>query len=128
MSIRTASLLLFAGQVPPQYYDAVMQRAKTHYAALYKAQAPAAAQFPLHIKGELLAGVAETEFKVGDKARANEVLAQIVKEMPDSAYAKTASAWLAAPDKVTRDSKLACQSCHQPGRLSSWMARQKQGQ
>jgi hypothetical protein len=121
------TLVLFANQLPSQYYEPIMQKARGHYAALYKAQEPALAQFPLHIKGELLAGVAETEFKVGDKARANEVLAQIVKEMPDTAYAKTASAWLAAPEKVSRDTKIVCQSCHQPGRLSSWMAQQKKG-
>jgi hypothetical protein len=121
------TLVLLARELPPQHHDTAMKKAREHFVVLYKLQAPALPQFPLHLKGELLAGLAETEFKVGDRARATELLTQIVQEMPDTAYAKTAAAWLVAPETVTRDTKIVCQSCHQPGRLSSWMARQRQG-
>ena len=119
------SVVALANKLPEAHYTVLMQRARAHFAKLYSVQSPAIPQLPLHIKGELLAGVAETEFRVGDRARANEVLHQIVKELPGTAYAKTAEMWLAAPEKVTRDSKLVCQSCHEPGRLSAWQARQK---
>jgi hypothetical protein len=118
------SIVQLANKLPEQYYAALMQRARTHFAKLYSVQAPAIPQLPLHIKGELLAGVAETEFRVGDRAKATEALARIVKEMPDTPYAKSAATWLAAPNSVTRDTKLVCQSCHEPGRFSAWQARQ----
>ena len=119
------TLVLFASQLPAEHHRAVMEKAREHYAALYRVQSPALAHLPLHIKGELLAGVAETEFRVGDKDRAASVLNTIVKELPGTAYARTAETWLQAPDKVTRESRLACQSCHEAGRLRSWQARQQ---
>lgn len=119
------TLTYLASQLPEQHYRSALNRAREHYGAMYQIQSPALPQLPLHIKGELLAGVAETEFRVGDRERATQLLNQIVKELPDSGYARTASAWLAAPEKVTKDSRLVCQSCHEPGRLSSWTARQK---
>ena len=120
------SIVTLANKLPEKYYDDLMRRARAQYAKLYAAQSPALAQLPLHLKGELLAGVAETEFRVGDKERAKVVLQQIITELPDTAYAKSAAMWLASPEKVTRDTKLVCQSCHQAGRLSAWQARQKQ--
>lgn len=119
------SVVQLANKLPEKYYAPLMQRARVHFAKLYSVQGRALPQLPLHIKGELLAGVAETEFRVGDRARANEALNEIIKEMPDTAYAKSAAAWLEAPEKVTRDTKLVCQSCHEPGRLAAWQARQK---
>lgn len=120
------SIVLLANRLPERHYAALMERARTYFAALYAVQSPALRQLPLHIKGELLAGMAETEFRTGNRARATEVLTQITTEMPDTAYAARAAEWLAAPDKVTRDSKIVCQSCHEPGRLSAWQARQNQ--
>ena len=120
------SVVQLANKLPEKHYAPLMQRARTHFTKLYSVQGQAVPQLPLHIKGELLAGVAETEFRVGDRAKATEALNRIVTEMPDTAYAKNAATWLASPDKVTRDSKLVCQSCHEPGRLAAWQARQKQ--
>ena len=118
------TLVLFASRLPDRHYRAAMERARTHYATLYEVQSGALPHLPPHIKGELLAGVAETELRVGDKARALTALNAIVKELPGTGYARTAETWIAAPDGVARDAKLACQSCHQPGRLQAWMARQ----
>jgi hypothetical protein len=118
------TLMYLASQLPEQHYQGALQRAREHYAALYRVQAPALAQLPLHIKGELLAGVAETEFRIGDRERGVQLLNQIVSELPGTGYARTAATWLSAPDNVGKDARLVCQSCHEPGRLSSWMARQ----
>lgn len=121
------SIVVMANELPEKHYAPLMERARIHFARLYAMQSRAVPQLPLHIKGELLAGVAETEFRVGDRERARAVLNQIVTDMPGTPYAKSAAMWLAAPAKVTKDTKLVCQSCHEPGRLSSWMARQPKG-
>ena len=120
------SIVTLANKLPDWYYRPLMERARTHYATLYKVQSPALSKLPLHIKGELLAGVAETEFRVGDKAKATDTLNQILKELPETGYATNAQQWLSAPENVTKDTKLVCQSCHEPGRLAAWQARQKQ--
>jgi hypothetical protein len=121
------SVVLLANRLPERYYLPLMERARTHFAKLYSIQSRALPQLPLHIKGELLAGVAETEFRTGNRAGATETLQLIVKEMPGTPYARNAEAWLAAPEKVTRDTKIVCQSCHEPGRLAAWQARQQPG-
>jgi hypothetical protein len=121
------TLAYFASQLPERHGQAAMEKAREHYAALWKAQSPVLAHLPLHIKGELLAGVAETEFRAGDRERAMAMLNTIVKELRGSGYAKTAEAWLAAPDKVTREERLVCKSCHEPGRLQAWIGRQQKG-
>lgn len=121
------SIVTIANKLPDRYYAPLMERARTHFATLYKAQSPALSKLPLHMKGELLAGVAETEFRVGDRAKAETVLTQILKELPDTAYAENAQVWLAQPAAVTKNTKLVCQSCHEPGRLAAWQARQGPG-
>jgi hypothetical protein len=113
------TLMLFAGRLPDRHYDAAIAKARESYAALYKAQAPALDKFPLHLKGEALAGVAETEFRGGNRETATTFLERIVADMPNTGYARVAASWLKAPEAVTKTSRLVCQSCHEPGRLSA---------
>jgi len=35
-----------------------------------------------------------------------------------------AETWMKSPESVTTKDRLVCQSCHEAGRLSAWMARQ----
>lgn len=119
------TLLYLASRLPEPPARRALEKAREHYDVLYEIQARALPHLPLHLKGELLAGVAETEFRVGDRARAMTLLETIAKDLPGTGYAKTARAWLAAPDAVRRTDRLACQSCHEPGRLQAWTMRQK---
>lgn len=119
------TLVYLAGQLPEPHDRRAMEKAREHYAVLYEVQSPALQHLPLHLKGELLAGVAETEYRVGDRQRATALLNTIINELPGTGYARTARAWLESSDNVKRDSRLACQSCHEPGRLQAWTAAQK---
>jgi hypothetical protein len=84
------------------------------------------AHLPLHLKGETLAGIAEAEFRTGNRETAQAYLKKIVTMLPETGYARTAEKWLTSPDSVTRADRLTCQSCHEQGRLSAWMARNTQ--
>ena len=121
------TLAYFAMRLPERHSKVALEKARDHFTALYAVQSPALPQLPLHMKGELLAGLAETEFRLGQKDKATTWLNKIVTDMPDTAYAQKAAQWLSAPEKVDRTSRLVCQSCHEPGRLKSWMARQPAG-
>jgi hypothetical protein len=120
----SGTLMYFAGKLPDRHYRQAVEKAREHYAALYRMQEAMLNLLPLHLKGELLAGVAETEFRVGDREKGIAFLNRIVTGMPGTPYARTAETWLKSPEAVTQDSRLVCQSCHEPGRLQSWMARQ----
>jgi hypothetical protein len=123
------TLMTFARNLPDKYYRAALEKARDHYAALYKLQQPMGLdKFPLHLKGEALAGVAETEFRVGDRDKGIEFLQRIATGMPNTAYAKTAETWLKAPESVGKQDRLVCGSCHEAGRISSWQARQPSAQ
>jgi tetratricopeptide (TPR) repeat protein len=115
------TILVFASQLPDRHYTPALERARQHYAALYTLQEAQLDHFPPHIKGEALAGVAETEFRVGDRQKAIAYLDRIVAGMPGTRYAQIAETWRTAPERVAKSDKLACQSCHEQGRLASWM-------
>ena len=120
------TLLNFLSRLPDRHYKAALDMAREQYVALYKAQEPMLDRFPLHLKGEALAGVAETEFRAGDRAKANEYLDKIIAGMPGTRYAQVAETWRKSPEGVTKSDKLACQSCHEPGRLAPWLAKNTQ--
>lgn len=122
------TLMFFASQLPERHYKTAIDKARDHYAVLYKAQESMLDKFPLHLKGETLAGIAETEFRAGSRETANAYLQKIVTGMPNTRYAQTADAWIKSPEGVTKKDRLVCQSCHETGRLSAWTARQPSGQ
>jgi len=125
LATTAGTFMAFARKLPDKYYRAAVEKARQHYALLYKAQEPIGLdKFPLHLKGEVLAGVAETEFRVGDRDKAIVFLKRIATGMPNTPYAKTADVWLAAPDSIGKQDRLVCGSCHEAGRISAWQARQ----
>lgn len=122
------TLILFASRLPDRHYRTGLEKAREHYAVLYKLQAAQLDKYPLHLKGEVLAGAAETEFRAGNRETANTYLNKIVTGMPGTRYAQVAETWLKSPESVTKKDRLACQSCHEAGRLSAWMKTQPSGQ
>jgi len=118
------TLMFFASKLPERHYKGAVEKAREHYAALYKAQEPMLDKFPLHLKGEALAGIAETEFRVGSRDAAMAYLQKIVSGMPNTRYAQIADAWVKSPESVTKKDRLVCQSCHEQGRLAAWLSRQ----
>lgn len=122
------SLAYLAPRLPERHQRVAFEKAREQYGFLFTAQEKqlAMAGFPLHLKGEVLAGVAETEFRVGDRERANTYLNRIVNDMPGTPYAQKAATWLKSPETVTTNSRLICQTCHEAGTLSAFKARQGQ--
>ena len=110
------------GKLPEQRRQHALQMARRSYNFLYTAQEKVLEGLPLHLKGEVLAGIAETELRFGNIPQAQTYLKRIVESMPDTAYARRAQQWLANPESVTATSRLICQSCHDPGRLKNVLA------
>jgi tetratricopeptide (TPR) repeat protein len=119
------TLMRFLSELPDRHYRPALERARDSYAALYKLQEAMLDRFPMHLKGEPLAGMAETAFRLGDREQADKYLTRIVTGMPNSRYAQVAETWLQSPESVTKRDRLVCQTCHEAGRLSAWMAAQK---
>jgi hypothetical protein len=87
------------------------------YRVLYKAQEKIVDKLPLHLKGELLAGLAMSAQRTGKADEAVQWTDRIIATMPDTPYAARATTWKKSPNLMGRTG-LACQTCHDAGRLA----------
>src|SRR5262249_52839602 len=85
------------------------------YQSLWRQQATAVAKLPLHLRGELLGGLAQSAQRTGRTKELAEYLDKIVAVAPDTVYARTAKQWKEDP-KAALDTRLTCLSCHARGR------------
>lgn len=115
-AVRGGALYLY-NRLPEGRRPHALDMARKAYAFLYTAQEKGLDQLPPHLKGEVLAGVAETELRSGNRQQAEVYLKRIVDTMPGTPYAGAAQKWLSGPESVAANSRLVCQSCHEPGRL-----------
>jgi hypothetical protein len=72
---------------------------------------------PMHLRGELMAGLAQTAQRTGRNAEMIEDLNLIIAKLPNTPYAERAKKWRDNPDIAPRTS-IICQTCHEPGRLA----------
>ena len=92
----------------------------TAYQQLWKLQGQVIEKLPLHHKGEVLSGLAQSAQRTGRIDEATAQLDRILTLMPDTAYANRARQW--KDDPSARSNRLACQTCHAPGTLVSRLA------
>jgi hypothetical protein len=93
----------------------------TAYQQLWKLHGPLLEKLPLHMKGELLSGLAQTADRTGRSDEAAAQIERILTLMPDTPYAARARQWKEDPASRAT-SKLACQTCHGPGTLVARLA------
>jgi tetratricopeptide (TPR) repeat protein len=118
------SIVLFAGRLPePQKRDG-WERARKLYTELEREQAPAVEKFPPHLKGELLAGRAQAEVRLGNWDAARPYLERLAA-MEGTPYAPRARLWLEKPETAEKSS-ITCMTCHEPGRLENRLAALKE--
>ena len=77
-------------------------------------------KLPLHHKGEVLTGLAQSTQRTGRDAELGPQLDRIVALLPSTAYAMTAQQW--KDDPARAQSTLACQTCHGAGTLVARLA------
>jgi hypothetical protein len=120
-AVTGGSYAVLADQLPEKYRLAAWSKAYDAYQTLWKQQALLVDMAPLHIKGELLAGLAQSAERSGRVAELPQYLDLMLKYLPNSAYAARAREWKEKPEVAAR-SKVTCQSCHEPGRLAAQTA------
>jgi hypothetical protein len=115
------TLVLFADRLPETYRVAAWSQAFDAYSELWKQQGAGIAQMPVHFKGEVLAGLAQSAQRTGrkdDEARFIDLMLTVLQGTP---YEATAKEWKADPASAAK-SNLTCKTCHGPGRLSARLA------
>lgn len=112
------SLVLFADRLPENERGAAWSQAYDAYAKLWTMQGASVAQLPVHLKGELLAGLAQSAQRTGRRDEVGRHLDTLVELLAGTPYETEARRWQADPSAAAGTS-LTCKTCHNPGRLSA---------
>jgi len=112
---------LLADRLPKHERDAAWSAAYESFQALWKRQARDVEKLPLHMRGELLGGLAESAQRTGRTKEVAEYLDKILAVAPDTAYAEAAKRWRKDPKAATA-ARLTCLGCHAAGRLTARLA------
>jgi hypothetical protein len=112
---------IFADRLPEKYRSAAWSTAYDCYQFLWQKQAGAVKMLPLHLRGEVLGGLAQSAQRIGRTKEVDEYLDKILAVAADTPYALAARQWKDDPKAATR-AKLTCLTCHAPGRLAARQA------
>jgi hypothetical protein len=115
------TLVFFADRLPESHRGAAWSQAFDAYSELWKQQGAGIAQMPLHFKGEVLAGLAQSAHRTGRKDDEAKYIDLMLTVLQGTQYEATAKEWKADPAAAAK-SNLTCKTCHGPGRLSARLA------
>jgi hypothetical protein len=115
------SYVLFADRLPEKYRAAAWSESYGNYQILWQQQGQVLDRLPTHIRGELLAGLAQSAERTGRKEEFDEYLDKIIEVLPDTSYERVAKQWKADP-QVAVGANISCKSCHAEGRLAARIA------
>lgn len=110
-----------ADRLPATERKAAWEQGYGAYAELWQMQSGILEKMPLHHRGELLTGLAQTAQRSGRVVEAEGYLDRILASLADTPYAPLARTWKDDP-KARAEGNLTCKTCHAPGTLSARMA------
>lgn len=110
-----------ADRLPAEERVASWELGYTAYQRLWTLQGQNIERLPLHMKGEVLSGLAQTAQRTGRAAEADAQIERMLTLLPDTPYAARARQWKDNPATRTTTS-VNCQTCHAPGTLVARMA------
>jgi hypothetical protein len=120
-AITGGSQVSIADRLPPAERAAGWEQAYNAYQQLWRLQSAMIDKLPLHMKGEVLSGLAQSAQRTGRDAELNLQIERILTGLPDTAYARRAQQW--KDDPASRSQvKVTCQTCHAPGMLVARIA------
>jgi hypothetical protein len=120
-AITGGTLVVFADRLPAEQRAAAWAQAYEAYSMLYKQQGAALEKFPVHFKGEVLAGMAQSAQRTGRGEEATRYVDKMLTMTAGTPYEKLAKDWKANPEAAAK-TNLTCKTCHGPGRLSARLA------
>jgi hypothetical protein len=120
-AITGGTLVVLADRLPEGQRAAGWQQAYGAYQQLWKLQGTTIEKLPLHHKGEVLSGLAQSAQRTGRLDELNTHLDRILTLLPDTPYARRAQQWKDDP-AARAQAKLTCQTCHAPGMLVARIA------
>jgi hypothetical protein len=116
-AITGGAFAILADRLPEAQRAAGWARAYDAYQLLWKQQGAVVERLPAHIRGELLAGLAQSAQRTGRTQEMQQSLERMLTLLRDTPYEASAREWKRDPG-VAATGKLVCRSCHEPGRLA----------
>ena len=117
-AITGGSFAVFADRLPKEYRAAAWSTAYDNYLGLYKQQAAILDRLPVHLRGEVLGGLAQAAQRTGRKDEMNQYVDKILAVLGGTPYEPIAKKWKANPESAANTS-ITCMTCHDGGRLSA---------
>ncbi|HSB09433.1 MAG TPA: hypothetical protein VLM38_07950 [Blastocatellia bacterium] len=121
-AVTGGSFALFADRLPKEYRAAAWASAYDNYLTLYKLQAGIIDKLPVHLKGEVLAGLATAAQRTGRKDETAQYVDKMLAVLGGTPYEPMAQKWKANPESASKTSLL-CMTCHDAGRLGPTLGR-----
>jgi hypothetical protein len=109
---------VFADRLPKEHRAAAWAQAYDSYSLLWKGQGAQVEQLPLHFKGELLSGMAQSAQRTGRAEESAQFVEKMLTLLPNTAFEKTARQWKTDPASAAT-TNLTCKNCHGAGRLAA---------
>ena len=118
LAVEGATFAFFADRLPADKRAAAWAKAYDFYKIMASQQMPVITQLPVHLKGELLAGLTMSAQRTGHQEEFAKSLDKMIEVMADTPYGRSAIAWKERPEIVAKTS-LMCKNCHDGGRLEA---------
>lgn len=112
------SFAVFGDRLPKEQRTAAWSRAFDEYSVLWKFQASAVDRLPVHLRGELLAGLTQSAQRTGRTQEFGQYLDKMIEVLKGTPYEPVAKSWKANPSAANSGS-ITCLTCHDQGKLSA---------
>ncbi|HZM89658.1 MAG TPA: hypothetical protein VFF31_24260 [Blastocatellia bacterium] len=120
-AVTGGSFAIFADRLPKEYRTAGWSTAYDNYLTLYKQQAQILDKLPVHLRGEVLGGLAQAAQRTGRKEESAQYVDKILAVLGGTPYEPVAKKWKANPESAANTS-ITCMTCHDGGRLAARVA------
>ena len=120
-AVTGGSYVVFADRLPKDQQAAAWQASYEAFSMLWQFQGKGVERLPIHIRGELLGGLAVSAQRTGRATEAAEHVERILQVMPDTPYGKVARQWKDNPASA-KTVTITCLNCHESGRLTARVA------
>jgi len=117
-AVTGGSYVIFSDRLPKEHRDAAWSQTYDSYQTLWKQQGPIVDKLPVHLRGELLGGLAQAAIRTGRAEEATRYLDKILAVLGNTPYEPIAKKWKADP-KSAAGASITCMTCHDSGRLGA---------
>ena len=120
-AITGGTYAVFADRLPEPHRATAWADAYSNYSILWKQQGAIVDKLPVHHRGELLGGLVQSAQRTGRTEEMAQHLDRMIALLQGTPYETTAQQWKANPASAAT-TRVTCQACHNPGRLSPTLA------